>query len=114
MISPLDTQFSLIYTLLKDHIANDADYKVFVFCTTAMLTKLVADLLGQMRLNVHEIHSRKSQSYLTQVSDEFRKSKGLILVTSDGSACGVDYPDVTLFIQVLLLLHNAYNYVHPI
>ncbi|KAF5812991.1 putative glucuronosyltransferase [Helianthus annuus] len=71
MIAPLDTQFSLVYTLLKDHIANDADYKVLGFCTTAMVTKLVADLLGQMRLNVREIHSRKSQSYRNHVSDEF-------------------------------------------
>ncbi|KAM0072236.1 putative RNA helicase [Helianthus debilis subsp. tardiflorus] len=111
MIAPLDTQFSLVYTLLKDHIANDADYKVLVFCTTAMVTKLVADLLGQMRLNVREIHSRKSQSYRTQVSDEFRKSKGLILVTSDVSARGVDYPDVTLVIQIGLPSDKA-QYIH--
>lgn len=51
-------------------------------------------------MNVREIHSRKPQSYRTRVSDEFRKSKGLILVTSDVSARGVDYPDVTLVIQV--------------
>ncbi|KAI7732962.1 hypothetical protein M8C21_004248, partial [Ambrosia artemisiifolia] len=111
MIAPLDQQYSLLYTLLKDHIANDADYKVLVFCTTAMVTKLVADLLGQMRLNVREIHSRKSQSYRTQVSDEFRKSKGLILVTSDVSARGVDYPDVTLVIQIGLPSDKA-QYIH--
>ncbi|KAK9056127.1 hypothetical protein SSX86_027216 [Deinandra increscens subsp. villosa] len=111
MIAPLDMQFPLLYTLLKDHITNDADYKVLVFCTTAMVTKLVADLLGQLRLNVREIHSRKSQSYRTQVSDEFRKSKGLILVTSDVSARGVDYPDVTLVIQVGLPSDKA-QYIH--
>ncbi|XP_076957436.1 DEAD-box ATP-dependent RNA helicase 31-like [Bidens hawaiensis] len=111
MIAPLDNQFSLVYTLLKDHIANDADYKVLVFCTTAMVTKLVAGLLGQMKLNVREIHSRKSQSYRTQVSDEFRKSKGLILVTSDVSARGVDYPDVTLVIQIGLPSDKA-QYIH--
>lgn len=65
-----------------------------------MVTRLVADLLGELKLNVREIHSRKPQSYRTRVSDEFRKSKGLILVTSDVSARGVDYPDVTLVIQV--------------
>ena len=74
--------------------------QVIVFCTTAMVTRLVADLLGELNLNVREIHSRKSQSYRTKVSDEFRKSKGLILVTSDVSARGVDYPDVTLVVQV--------------
>ena len=71
-----------------------------MFCTTAMVTRLVAELLGELNMNVREIHSRKSQSYRTKVSDEFRKSKGLILVTSDVSARGVDYPDVTLVVQV--------------
>ncbi|KAM6600243.1 hypothetical protein CsatA_019852 [Cannabis sativa] len=100
LVAPLDKQFSLLYVLLKEHIADDVDYKVIMFCTTAMVTRLVADLLGELKLNVREIHSRKSQSYRTKVSDEFRKSKGLILVTSDVSARGVDYPDVSLVIQV--------------
>jgi superfamily II DNA or RNA helicase len=65
-----------------------------------MVTKLVAEVLSQLKLNIREIHSRKSQSARTKVSDEFRKSKGLILVSSDVSARGVDYPDVTLVIQV--------------
>ncbi|CAJ2662981.1 unnamed protein product [Trifolium pratense] len=100
LVAPLDKHFHLLYAILKEHIADDVDYKVLVFCTTAMVTRLVADLLGELNLNVREIHSRKPQSYRTRVSDEFRKSKGLILVTSDVSARGVDYPDVTLVVQV--------------
>ncbi|XP_024987247.1 DEAD-box ATP-dependent RNA helicase 31-like isoform X2 [Cynara cardunculus var. scolymus] len=111
LVAPLDKQFSLVYTLLKDHIADDPDYKVLVFCTTAMFTRLVADLLGELKLNVREIHSRKPQSYRTRVSDEFRRSKGLILVTSDVSARGVDYPDVTLVIQVGIPADKA-QYIH--
>ncbi|KAK1425258.1 hypothetical protein QVD17_20606 [Tagetes erecta] len=111
LVAPLDKHFSLLYALLKDHIADDMDYKVLVFCTTAMVTKLVADLLGELKLNVREIHSRKPQSYRTRVSDEFRKSKGLILVTSDVSARGVDYPDVTLVIQVGIPADKA-QYIH--
>nr|XP_043623933.1 DEAD-box ATP-dependent RNA helicase 31-like [Erigeron canadensis] len=111
LVAPLDKQFSLVYALLKDHIADDPDYKVLVFCTTAMVTKLVADLLGELKLNVREIHSRKPQSYRTRVSDEFRKSKGLILVTSDVSARGVDYPDVTLVIQIGVPADKA-QYIH--
>ncbi|GAU42361.1 hypothetical protein TSUD_350270, partial [Trifolium subterraneum] len=100
LVAPLDKHFHFLYAILKEHIADDVDYKVLVFCTTAMVTRLVADLLGELNLNVREIHSRKPQSYRTRVSDEFRKSKGLILVTSDVSARGVDYPDVTLVVQV--------------
>lgn len=111
LVAPLDKHFPLLYVLLKEHIADDVDYKVLVFCTTAMVTRLVADLLGELNLNVREIHSRKPQSYRTRVSDEFRKSKGLILVTSDVSARGVDYPDVTLVIQVGLPSDRE-QYVH--
>ncbi|CAN4108404.1 unnamed protein product [Withania somnifera] len=100
LVSPLESHFSLLYALLKEHIAVDVNYKVLVFCTTAMVTKLVAELLSELNLNVREIHSRKPQSYRTRVSDEFRKSTGLILVSSDVSARGVDYPDVTLVVQI--------------
>ncbi|KAF7826172.1 DEAD-box ATP-dependent RNA helicase 31-like [Senna tora] len=111
LVAPLDKHFSLLYALLKEHIADDVDYKVLVFCTTAMVTRLVADLLGELNLNVREIHSRKPQSYRTRVSEEFRKSKGLILVTSDVSARGVDYPDVTLVVQMGLPAERE-QYIH--
>ncbi|XP_027162276.1 DEAD-box ATP-dependent RNA helicase 31-like [Coffea eugenioides] len=111
MVAPLDKHFTLLYTLLKEHIADDVDYKVLVFCTTAMVTRLVADLLAELNLNVREIHSRKPQSYRTRISDEFRKSKGLILVTSDVSARGVDYPDVTLVVQIGLPADRQ-QYIH--
>ncbi|KAF5179552.1 Dead-box atp-dependent rna helicase [Thalictrum thalictroides] len=52
LVAPLDKQFSLLYALLKDHIADDVDYKVLVFCTTAMVTSLVADLLSELKINV--------------------------------------------------------------
>ncbi|CAH8281649.1 unnamed protein product [Eruca vesicaria subsp. sativa] len=111
MIASLDRHFSLIYALLKKHIAENLDYKVIIFCTTAMITRLVADLLGQLSLNVREIHSRKPQSYRTRVSDEFRKKKSIILVTSDVSARGVDYPDVSLVVQ-MGLPSDREQYIH--
>ncbi|EOA19348.1 hypothetical protein CARUB_v10000281mg [Capsella rubella] len=111
MIASLDRHFSLLYVLLKEHIADNVDYKVIIFCTTAMVTRLVADLLSQLSLNVREIHSRKPQSYRTRVSDEFRKSKGIILVTSDVSARGVDYPDVSLVVQ-MGLPSDREQYIH--
>lgn len=74
--------------------------QVIVFCTTAKVTSLVAELLSELKLNVREIHSRKPQSYRTRISKEFKESKGLILVSSDVSARGVDYPNVTLVVQV--------------
>nr|XP_010925739.1 LOW QUALITY PROTEIN: DEAD-box ATP-dependent RNA helicase 31-like [Elaeis guineensis] len=100
LVAPLEKHFSILYGILTDHISENVDYKVIVFCTTAMVTKLVADLLAELKLNVREIHSRKPQTYRTRVSKEFKESKGLILVSSDVSARGVDYPNVTLVIQL--------------
>lgn len=66
-----------------------------------MMASLMFTLLRELRLNVREMHSRKPQLYRTHISDEFKESKRLILVTSDVSARGMNYPDVTLVIQVL-------------
>lgn len=65
-----------------------------------MVTSLLYLLLREMKMNVREIHSRKPQLYRTRISEEFKESKQLILVTSDVSARGMNYPDVTLVIQV--------------
>jgi ATP-dependent RNA helicase MSS116 len=47
-----------------------------------------------------QIHSRKSQSQRNATADKFRKGTRMILFSSDVSARGVDYPDVTLVVQV--------------
>lgn len=67
-----------------------------------MVTSLVYLFLREMKMNVKEMHSRKPQLYRTRVSEEFKESKRVILVTSDVSARGMNYPDVTLVIQVLV------------
>ncbi|KAK1610467.1 hypothetical protein QYE76_034140 [Lolium multiflorum] len=111
LVAPLDKQFSILYGLLTDHMSENVDYKVIVFCTTAKVTSLVAELLSELKLNVREIHSRKPQSYRTRISKEFKESKGLILVSSDVSARGVDYPNVTLVVQ-LGVPSDREQYIH--
>lgn len=59
-------------------------------------------------MNVKEMHSRKPQLYRTRVSDEFKESKRSILITSDVSTRGMNYPNVTLVIQVLIKLENFF------
>lgn len=60
-----------------------------------------------MKLNVREIHSRKPQLYRTRVSDEFKESKQMILVSSDVTSRGMNYPDVTLVIQVYISIFQC-------
>uniref|UniRef100_A0A0D9Z0F6 F-box domain-containing protein n=1 Tax=Oryza glumipatula TaxID=40148 RepID=A0A0D9Z0F6_9ORYZ len=80
--------------------AVETPTKMIVFCTTAMMTEFMYIMLRDLKLNVREIHSRKPQHYRTLISEEFRDSSRLILVTSDVSTRGVNYPVVTLVIQV--------------
>ncbi|XP_051151315.1 probable DEAD-box ATP-dependent RNA helicase 48 [Andrographis paniculata] len=111
VITPHDQHLQIVYHLLKSHTSEVIDYKVIVFCATATMTSLVYTLLQKMKLNVREIHSKKPQLYRTRISDEFKEAKGLILITSDVSARGMNYPDVTLVIQVGIPLDRG-HYIH--
>lgn len=111
LVMPHELHFQVVHHLLNEHLSQTLDYKVVVFCTTAMVTSLMFLLLRAMKLNVREIHSRKPQLYRTRISDEFKESKRLILITSDVSARGMNYPDVTLVIQVGIPSDRE-NYIH--
>ncbi|CAB4279870.1 unnamed protein product [Prunus armeniaca] len=100
LVEPLELHFQIVHQLLMEHISQSPDYKVIVFCTTGMVTSLLFHVLREMKMNVKEMHSRKPQLYRTRISEEFKVSKRLILVTSDVSARGMNYPDVSLVIQV--------------
>ncbi|ONI07018.1 hypothetical protein PRUPE_5G095400 [Prunus persica] len=99
LVEPHELHFQIVHQLLMEHISQSPNYKVIVFCTTGMVTSLLYHVLREMKMNVKEMHSRKPQLYRTRISEEFKVSKRLILVTSDVSARGMNYPDVTLVIQ---------------
>jgi len=86
-------------------------HKLIVFFTTARLTQFYAEVFNFMGVPVLEIHSRKSQGHRTKVSDQFRTGNGLVMFTSDVSARGMDYPDVTGVIQVI---HMNQSIVHVV
>lgn len=71
---------------------------------TLLLPLLVLSEFNEMPSNqgfpVLEIHSRKSQGHRNKVSELFRNGQGLVMFTSDVSARGMDYPDVSAVIQV--------------
>lgn len=100
LIAPHELHFQIVHHLLEEHIYQTSDYKVIVFCTTGMVASLMFQLFREMKLNVREIHSRKPQLFRTRVSDEFKESNRLILISSDVSSRGIHYPDVTLVMQM--------------
>ena len=68
----------------------------------------MAALFNGIGIPVLEIHSRKSQSYRTKTSDTFRMAKKGILFSSDVTARGLDYPDVTCVIQFGMTSREQY------
>lgn len=112
LVTPIEEQMTALGVLLMECM-KVPDYKIIVFFTTARLTQFCSELFERMGRPVLEIHSRKSQMHRTRVSDRFRKEKSVIMFTSDVTARGLDYPDVSTVIQVGLPADKA-QYIHRI
>ncbi|TFK28519.1 DEAD-domain-containing protein [Coprinopsis marcescibilis] len=112
----------LLRLVFQDQLEHGEKSKVIIFLPTTKLTQLVGTLFYSMgrtalpntRTTTFEIHSKKTMPARTRASDGFRAARGSsILVTSDVSARGVDYPGVTRVIQ-LGLPSQPQQYVHRI
>eukprot|EP00978_Attheya_sp_CCMP212_P033839 scaffold138697_cov42-Attheya_sp.AAC.1 len=116
---------SVVETILAAIQGEEQGFKIIAFFSTARLVGFFSDLFNHGIVkhqygkkmphkipNVIEIHSRKSQSARNKASDLFRASTGRsILFTSDVSARGVDYPNVSHVIQ-FGLPDSREQYIH--
>jgi len=101
VVHPLELSLLALYQSIRDEMQRRPDdYKIIVFLPTARATQFNTAVLKNMGLDVMEIHSRASQGERTTVSDTFRNNVRTILLSSDVSARGVDYPDISLVLQV--------------
>jgi ATP-dependent RNA helicase MSS116 len=86
--------------VLLDLVDNPSN-KTMCFFPTTSLVQLYANLFShRLGRRVSELHGKMHQRSRTTISQQFRKSKSGTLFTSDVSARGVDYPDVTHVVQV--------------
>ncbi|KAF9436653.1 hypothetical protein BGZ76_003337 [Entomortierella beljakovae] len=100
-VTPYEHQLHLLDRIIEDHKKSNPNGKIMVFLPTTRGTQLYAAIYEEMSHHrLFSLHSKKSQEQRTRTADRFRKSRGSILFTSDVSARGVDYPDVSLVIQV--------------
>ncbi|PWO01165.1 DEAD-domain-containing protein, partial [Tilletiopsis washingtonensis] len=111
--SPADQLKHTMRLVAHDQLSNPGKSKIIVFAPTTALTRLLTRVFTDPRIlaampasgrgtHVYDIHSKKDQRQRTQASDAFRYDQGgaAILVSSDVSARGVDYPGTTRVIQV--------------
>ncbi|KYK59297.1 ATP-dependent RNA helicase mss116 precursor [Drechmeria coniospora] len=81
-------------------------FKAIVYFNTTALVELAGELGFQrrranlMKLPTFSIQSQLSQVQRTRAADMFRKTRAGVLFSSDVTARGMDFPDVTHVIQV--------------
>ncbi|KAI9907955.1 hypothetical protein PsorP6_004362 [Peronosclerospora sorghi] len=86
-----------------------SSYKVMLFFPTARSAQFMAQLFQAAGFpGVLEIHSRMSQPMRTKTAAAFRQGRKVLLFSSDVSARGVDYPNVSLVVQVGLTTRDQY------
>ncbi|KAL3817032.1 hypothetical protein ACHAXA_002944 [Cyclostephanos tholiformis] len=100
ILPDMDSVIPSIYTLLKK-TSEDKPFKVVVFFPTARMVSFFASFLRDgFQHPIIDLHSKKSQASRETASKIFREAKSAILFTSDLSARGIDYPDITHVIQI--------------
>ncbi|KAI8909263.1 P-loop containing nucleoside triphosphate hydrolase protein [Powellomyces hirtus] len=113
-IVPFSQQLVLLHEMIYQHRRANPAGKIIVFFPT---TKIVAYLAGVFNdipgMDVLEIHSKLSQVQRARVAQRFRRAHGGVLFTSDVSARGVDYPGVTLVIQ-MGMPSSREQYIHRV
>ena len=102
---------------------NGKPFKAIVFFNSTAEVTLAASVFQNLRSNdvrhplhparVLEIHSRLTQAQRTRTSDNFRRASSAILFSSDVTARGMDFPNVTHVIQVGVP-QNRDAYIHRI
>lgn len=115
-----------LLAIIRREQATAQDYKILVFLPTSRMVRFIFQLctVGGVDLgrrdasnnnssndNVWEIHSRMSQSARTRASNAFRNARRGILFSTDVSARGMDYPDVTLVVQMGAPINES-QYIH--
>ncbi|KEP66610.1 UNVERIFIED_CONTAM: DEAD/DEAH box helicase domain-containing protein [Hammondia hammondi] len=106
---------TVLFNLLKEEFERRPhSYKIIVFFPTARLTSFFAALFReQFRIGVYEIHRRRESSARAATASRFSRDRAGVLFSSDVSARGVDYPDVSLVIQVCAPLTREL-YIHRV
>lgn len=106
---------ALLATIRAEQAENPTIFKAIVFAPTAAL----ADFYGHVLENSSELpkvsvlHSRKSQSTRTRLTEDFKKATNAIVVATDVISRGMDFPNVSHVIQTGMPSDKE-SYIHRI
>ncbi|PNH00645.1 hypothetical protein TSOC_013541 [Tetrabaena socialis] len=111
MCGPQDIHIELARTLHNHHITNRTP-KVMVFFPSTALVELYSAVF-QAHPNpawgsLYELHGGLQQNKRTRAADAFRRPGG-VLFASDAAGRGMDFPSVTLVVQIGFTLSDTYQ-----
>ena len=108
---------TLLTVIRREQQRDSQNYKILVFFPAGRLVRFLFQFFTigglEKKENLWEIHSRMSQSSRTRASNSFRNVRRGILFSSDVSARGLDYPNVSLVVQMGAPTSDQ-DYVHRI
>ncbi|KAL8807171.1 MAG: hypothetical protein Q9182_000853 [Xanthomendoza sp. 2 TL-2023] len=115
VIPSVKDTFTSLYLLLQKEISSTVGApKIVVFGTTARLVSLFAQVFQrQFSIPVFQLHSRLTQPARTRTTEEFKTATRGIMFASDVIGRGMDFPNVTLVLQVGLPV-DADAYTHRV
>ncbi|KAL2918341.1 hypothetical protein HK105_202268 [Polyrhizophydium stewartii] len=114
VIVPYSQQLAMLHDVITEHRKSNPLAKVLVFFNTTKGTRFFSETFNRLDdMDVLEIHSGLTQAGRSRVAERFRSARSAVLFTSDVSARGVDYPGVTLVVQVGCP-NSREQYVHRI
>ncbi|KAJ7682453.1 P-loop containing nucleoside triphosphate hydrolase protein [Mycena polygramma] len=116
MIVPFSHHLAATLAFLQqDRVLHNGVSKAIIFLPTARLVGFYYEALSQLPKGslppLFEIHSRKSQPARIKAADQFKDSTEGVLISSDVTARGMDFPGVTLILQPGLP-PNSEQYIH--
>lgn len=85
--------------------------KILVFFTTARVTQYFADVFRDLGMRVWDIHSKIAQAARTEAAGLFWTAEDGILFSTDVSARGMDYPNVSTVIHFGAPI-TRFKYIH--
>jgi ATP-dependent RNA helicase MSS116 len=112
LILPKDKLVTGVVQTVLHVMKTNENHKILVFFPTTSQVAYYSDVFNKgLGYRVLEIHSKKDQNVRSRTSEQFRQAARSVMFTSDVSARGVDYPDVSHVIQVGVA-RDRETYIH--
>jgi hypothetical protein len=101
MLTPPELLMAQLMAVINAHMAAEPDaFKVIVFFPTARAAQFHAALARASGCSCYDLHSRLSQKQRDTAAAAFGSNPTGVIFASDVIARGLDFPDVSLVVQV--------------